>query len=218
VYGGGDILNVSFAEEDPNSTEAEQVQRLGALFFSVGFGCMIGPLILEPFTNMENPKTILNACVLAFGLQAIGWIAEGYFQSFTLTLISTTVRAMGSSISWIDSQVLLQMVVKSDMLGRVVAIDYGLALAAEALSSMVAGLLQDKCHISPRAVSMMMGGLAIAFFILWLCYRVCFSDALFTTSNSNEVCKSPEKDVEKIGNECCRDRIATEQTALLVGP
>ena len=213
VYGGDDILNVSFAEEDPLSTTAEQSTKLGALFFCVGFGCMLGPLILEPFTNMDNPRTVLNACVLGFGLQAIGSIGVGYFQPFSFTLLSTIIRAMGSSITWIDSQVLIQMVVTSDMLGRVVAIDYGLALAAEALSAVVAALLQDRYNVSPREVSMMMGGEAIFFLVLWFCYRIFKSDAIFIEAQGEQ--NESSTDEEATGDPIHDKRAASEQTPLI---
>ncbi len=109
VYGGGDILNVSFAEEDPTSTEKEQSQRLGALFFMVGAGCLLGPILLDPFTNMKNPMTILNVCVGSFAVQAVGCTIMGLFTPFSFAMLGAMIRAAGSSIAWIDSQILLQV-------------------------------------------------------------------------------------------------------------
>ncbi len=109
VYGGGDILNVSFAEEDPTSTEKEQSQKLGALFFMVGAGCLLGPIILDPFTNMKNPMTILNVCVGSYAIQAIGCSIMGLFTPFSCALVGAMIRAAGSSVAWIDSQILLQV-------------------------------------------------------------------------------------------------------------
>lgn len=195
------------------STTAEQSTKLGALFFCVGLGCMLGPLVFEPFTNMDNPITVLNACVLGFGLQAIGSIGVGYFQPFSFTLLSTIIRAMGSSITWIDSQVLIQMVVTSDMLGRVVAIDYGLALAAEAFSAVVAALLQDRYNVSPREVSMMMGGEAIFFLVLWFCYRIFKSDAIFIEAQGEQ--SESSTDEETTGDPIHDKRAASEQTPLV---
>ena len=109
VYGGFDILNVSFAEENPNTNEAERSQRLGALFFSVGLGCLVGPIIVEPFTQILKPRTMLNACVFAFALQAAGSLSMGYFLPFSASVLSTMTRSAGSSIIWIESQILLQV-------------------------------------------------------------------------------------------------------------
>ena len=57
VFGASDVLNVSFSEQ-AHSNEAEDSRRLGALFFCVGFGCLIGPLISDHFTNMKNMYTM----------------------------------------------------------------------------------------------------------------------------------------------------------------
>jgi Bacterial protein of unknown function (DUF894). len=185
VYGGSDILNVSFAEEDPFSTQEEQSKKLGVLFLSVGLGCLIGPILFEPFTRIDKPRTVLNACVLSFILQAVGCLAMGYFRPFSLTIASTIVRSAGSSVLWIDSQVLIQLAVKPEMLGRVVAIDYGFALAAEACSAMIAGLLQDNYNVKPREVSTVMGMEALFFFMLWYCYSAFGSNAVFQTIKEN---------------------------------
>ena len=58
------------------------------------------------------------------------------------------------------------------MLGRVVAIDYGLALAFEALSATLAGILQDNVGLNAREVSTILGIAALALFVLWLCYSI----------------------------------------------
>ena len=238
VYGGSDILNVSFAEEDSSSTEAEQSERLGALFFMTGMGCLFGPLIADPLTKMSEPKTVLNACVASFALQALGCLAMGQMRPFGGTMLSTMVRAAGSSIAWIDSQVLIQVrddiihrllplvcitcntdltntrisiqrYVQPDMLGRVTAIEYGLALASEAFSATISGLLQDDFGLSARQVSSIMGVVGLCFFAMWLCYRIFGSAALLQTPHHLDTVQlSTEKDV--VGEE-----LVTEKSKLL---
>jgi len=211
VYGGSDILNVSFAEEDPFSTKEEQSKKLGTLFLCVGLGCFIGPILFEPFTRIDKPKTVLDACVFSFLFQAVGCLVMGYFRPFSMTMLSTIVRSAGSSILWIDSQVLLQLAVKSDMLGRVVAIDYGFALAAEACSAMVAGLLQDNYNVKPREVSSIMGMEALFFFTLWWCYSTFGSDDVFQTIKENSESEQSTTKLDKRREEMR----ATERTKLL---
>ena len=118
IYGGADVLNVSFSEEveDENghlyvdeNDKSGNSERLGALFFCVGFGCLIGPIISDYWTSMKNHMSILNACVIAFAVEAIGCLGMGYFQPFYLACVFTVIRAAGSSIAWIDSSVLLQV-------------------------------------------------------------------------------------------------------------
>jgi hypothetical protein len=109
VYGGSDPLNVAFVENYPNTSGAEQSQMFGALLFSTGFGCLIGPIMAEPFTSINEPGTLLNSCALGFALQAVGDFALGYFISFEGKFVATLIRAAGSSIAWINSRVLLQV-------------------------------------------------------------------------------------------------------------
>jgi MFS family permease len=194
------------------STQEEQSKKLGILFLSVGLGCLIGPILFEPFTRMDKPRTVLRACVLSFIFQAVGCFAMGYFRPFGFTIISTIVRSAGSSVLWIDSQVLLQLVVKPEMLGRVVAIDYGFALAAEASSAMVAGLLQDNYKLKPRDVSSIMGIEALFFFIVWTCYSTFGSEAVFQIISEN----SKAQDSMTIRHDNRKEEMkATERTRLL---
>ena len=179
IYGGADVLNVSFSEMDDHhqsefsNNQAENSRRLGALFFSVGLGCYIGPLIADNWTSMKNMNTILNACVVAFAIQGIGLLGMSYFfDPFYYTCIFTVVRSVGSSITWIDSSILLQSYSKPDMLGRVMAVDYGLALTGESLSALIVGILQDRMGMSAMKVSSFMGYIAVFMFVLWLAYRL----------------------------------------------
>lgn len=176
VYGGSDVLNVSFAEENLADSEARKSEKLGSLFTAVGVGCLILPLIVERWTRIKDPKTVLNTCVLSFLLQACGCLGQGYFNSFQLTLLFTMLRSGGGNIAWIESQILLQMIVKNDMLGRVVAVDFGLALLSEATSAACAGLLQDEIHLSARQISDIMGLVALAMFILWTFFKLYCSE------------------------------------------
>ncbi len=109
VYGGTDILSVSFAEEDPNLEEATVSLRLGAMYFMTGFGCLVGPIISERFTTMAAPKTILISCVYGFAVMGLGCFGMWYFDSFHCTTFFTFLRAAGSCVSWVDGLVLLQV-------------------------------------------------------------------------------------------------------------
>ncbi len=109
IYGGADILNVSFSEEGHDSNEADNSMRLGILFGCVGCGCLLGPIIADLMTSMENMKSILNACVISFAFQACGCLGIGYCKSFVATCLFTVVRSAGSNLAWIDSSLLLQV-------------------------------------------------------------------------------------------------------------
>ena len=115
VYGGNDVLNVSFSEQGLSGDLEEEdkarisSERLGLLFCSVGIGCFIGPIVCDRFTSMDSYKSILSTCVVSFFLMASGLFGMAYFTSFKCTVFYTAVRASGSSIQWIYSSLLLQV-------------------------------------------------------------------------------------------------------------
>lgn len=179
IYGACDVLNVSFAEEGllrDNITdkqfETESSNRLGILFFMVGAGCLLGPLVSDPIINVKRTETILYSCVFSFGFMAIGCLGMGYFKAFEAVALFTLIRSAGSSVEWIYSSLLLQIMCKDEMLGRVSAIDYGLATASEALSALMAGFLQDDIHMTAREVGFVMSIIAFVSWLLWLHYAL----------------------------------------------
>jgi MFS family permease len=69
IYGAADILNVSFSEQGENSSEINHEgssQRLGIIFAFVGIGCILGPIISEPCTYMDNISSLERACLFSY--------------------------------------------------------------------------------------------------------------------------------------------------------
>jgi hypothetical protein len=148
---------------------------------------------------MKNVLSLFNACIISFALEAIACLGMGYFDSFFLIEVCTVLRSAAASIAWIDSSVLLQVrsyyedtrfqlslicilyinfilhslksFSKPEMLGRVMAFDYALALTGEAFAAMIAGLMQDDLGFTAGGVSIIMGYVAIPMFTVWLIYR-----------------------------------------------
>ena len=58
------------------------------------------------------------------------------------------------------------------MLGRVLSIDYSLALASESLSALLAGVLQDSFGLTAMQVSTVFAIVGFFTFGLWLWYRI----------------------------------------------
>lgn len=214
VYGGGDILNVSFSEEKDDSNTEEQSRKLGAILFVVGVGCFLGPLVADVFTNMNQLKSVLDACVAAFALQAVGFLCMGFFSPFSLTLTGSAMRAAGSSLSWVNSQILLQVklivlnmksifptlkqtfpyttysqqqaLVRPDMLGRVLAVDYGLALLFEASSAVCVGWFLDEIGLTTMQVCIILGCVAVIFFFIWWLFSIYGGDQTIKTPIDSE--------------------------------
>ncbi|CAB9503400.1 Pfam:DUF894 [Seminavis robusta] len=158
VTGATNVLNVSLSERDTDDSiwfisEMDTEQKLGILFSITGIGCILGPLVSDPLTNIEQPKALQLACVFGFVAVTLGCLGVGLFSPFWAVCVFSAVRSAGMGILWLDSQFLLQKFTAKEMLGRVAAVDDALATLSEALSSLLCGFLQDEFHLSAMAVS-----------------------------------------------------------------
>ena len=168
VFGGFDVLNVAFAER--GSVEGRSF-RLGLLFSAIGIGCWVGPIIFDQCIDMSRPKTLQISCIYALCLVAVGSFCMGVSDRFWMACLFTAFRAMGSSVLWIHSSLLLQKFSAPSMLGRVLSIDYSLALLSEAFSAYLAGRLRDDAGLSIEEVSFVLGSLAATTLAIWVIYH-----------------------------------------------
>ena len=172
IYGAGDVLNVSFSERGPDgSLDMDgSSERLGMLFGAVGFGCFLGPVLVDRFTRMDRAQTIERACIFSFAAMTVGCYGLSSVGSFAWVCLFTSIRSAGSSIVWIQSSLLLQKFSAGDVLGRVMSIDYALATLSEAFSAMIGGVAQDRLDLSAENVSFLMSLVGFATFIIWSIY------------------------------------------------
>jgi len=176
IYGAADVLNVSYSErglddgDDAMTTEESSSQRLGILFAFVGIGCFIGPIVADPFTDMDRSESLERMCWISFLSMAVGCYGLSQVESFGWVCVMTSVRSAGSSIVWIDSSLLLQKFASNNMLGRVMAVDYALATLSEAFSAMAGGMLQDDVGMSAEDVSLIMAVVGLVTLVVWGVY------------------------------------------------
>ncbi len=175
AYGAVDVLNVSFSargsEMDPSKTSL----KLGVLFGCVGVGCILGSVITDATSDLAFPRRIARLSVGGFFCTstALFWMAAtpGAFVSLCA---STVIRTIGTSIVWINSTLLIQKFTPQALLGRVSSFDTGVALFAEAVSALGAGMLMDEKHMSAEGLSLILGCIALCFFFFWspLAFRI----------------------------------------------
>lgn len=178
VTGATNVLNVSLSERsDGDETmwilrNMDTEQRLGILFSITGIGCIMGPLLADPLTSVEQPRALQLACIYGFIAVTIGCFGVGVFHPFWMVCVFSAVRSAGGGILWLDSQFLLQKFTAKEMLGRVAAVDEALATLAEALSSLLCGILQDRGNLTAERVSGAQGLLGFVFVVLWSFYHI----------------------------------------------
>lgn len=116
IYGAADVLNVSFSERGVSDVGRDSAynlegssRRLGVLFAFVGLGCFFGPIAIEPFTHMNETKSLERACWGSYLLMAVGCWGLSRFEGVAWICVFTAVRSSGSSVICVYSSLLLQV-------------------------------------------------------------------------------------------------------------
>ncbi|CAJ1903089.1 unnamed protein product [Cylindrotheca closterium] len=174
--GACDVLNVVVSEQDDDtgglSSGFSSNFKLGVLFFFVGTGCMIGPLVSQPFVDAERPSTLQLSCALSFAIATIGYVGWCWGPpSFWVLCFFALLRSAGSSVTWINSSILLQKFASTEMMGRVMSMDYAVALAGEALSAYLCGFLMDRYGLSFHEVVFGLTMISLISTAFWFIYH-----------------------------------------------
>jgi len=109
IWGAADILNVSFSHIE--NDEAESSRRMGALYSSIGIGCLIGPIVANStIVDGKKPATLQLAILFGLAMLTIGWLGvASNASSFKLVCFFTAIRTTGSSLIWLFSTLLMQV-------------------------------------------------------------------------------------------------------------
>ncbi|GAB5490364.1 MAG: MFS transporter [Phototrophicaceae bacterium] len=113
------------------------------LWSALGFGALIGPML----TNRVNDGSVAKMRRLinvGFVLLLGSWIIMGFANSLMIISLAIFVRAMGGSINWTYSNVIIQKTAPDAKLGRMFSIDTAGFYFATLLSTIAHGWLIDK--------------------------------------------------------------------------
>lgn len=115
----------------------------------------------------------------------------GISEYYWTVVVLSVLRSMGNSCVWIYSSLLLQKFSEPEMLGRVAAMDYSLALLAECASALIAGLMQDHLHMKAEEVALYLGTFGLCCGVCWSLFHFCgYGAALYTDEDSTGVTES----------------------------
>lgn len=115
---------------------------LGILYSAFGLGAIVGPLLLNRFSD-GSVRVMRRLVVVGFVLVVAGWLFIGAAPTLGLAALAFTLRAMGGSVNWTYSSTMIQMSVPDAMLGRVFSFDWIGFYSMTAVSTLVTGLLVD---------------------------------------------------------------------------
>ena len=118
------------------------ITSMAILWAAFGFGAIIGPFITNRFS--DGSVGVLRRLIIAgFALMALGWLLWGLAPSLEFLVFAVVVRAMGGSINWTYSSVIIQQVVPDEYLGRAFSLDFAGFELAQSIGIVVIGLLID---------------------------------------------------------------------------
>lgn len=115
---------------------------LSIMYAAFGIGAVLGPLLFNRF-NDGAVHTMRRLIIAGFVLMVIGWLTMAAGSTLVLVCVALVLRAMGGSVNWTYSSVILQKSTPDSYLGRVFSIDmFGFQLAS-VVSTLATGLVVD---------------------------------------------------------------------------
>ena len=169
IWGPGDVLGVEVGTvrmENGIEDEALSSYRIGLFYSCTGLGVTLGPNIANFFSDAEKPVTLQQCCCASIFVAMTGWIAAGLAPSFNWFLVASFWSGLAYGVLWSYSSLLLQILVDTKMLGRVLSLEYLIFVSFEAISSSITGPLFDMGY-STDQLCFWAAGLAAIAMILW---------------------------------------------------
>lgn len=113
---------------------------LGILYSTFGLGAVAGPLLANR-VNDGSLRRMRRLVTVGFIVIVAGWVVLGGATGLLLAALAMLLRAIGGSINWTYSTIMLQKTAPGLYLGRVFSLDYAGFQIATVLSTMVHGAL-----------------------------------------------------------------------------
>lgn len=113
---------------------------LSIMYTAFGVGAVLGPLL----TNRINDGSVgqmRRLIGLGFAWITLGWLVFGGASTLALVSGALVLRAMGGSINWTYSSVIIQKSVPDQFLGRVFSLDMAGFQLASVISTIITGLV-----------------------------------------------------------------------------
>lgn len=121
---------------------------LGIFYAAFGIGAVISPILLNRF-NQDSVRLMRRYVALGYATITLGWFLFGGAPTLFLAALGILVKAMGSSIYWTYSSVILQKTVPDKFLGRVFSLDLAGFQLSTVLSIIITGGVLDRFTGAP---------------------------------------------------------------------
>lgn len=115
-----------------------------SIFWSAfGIGAVIGPLVANRLFNDGSIQRMRRLILFGFVIVTIGLSIVSFANSISLVAFAVMFRAIGGSINWTYSSVIIQQSVEDNFLGRIFSLDWIGSFSATAISTIVIGAMVD---------------------------------------------------------------------------
>ncbi|MCE2490005.1 MAG: MFS transporter [Anaerolineae bacterium] len=140
---------------------------LSIMYAAFGIGAVSGPLLLNRF-NDGRVRVMRRLIRYGFLLMSVGWLVMGGAGTLPLVALALTLRAMGTSICWTYSSVIIQKSVPDRFLGRMFSLDMASFQFVGACSILLTGYLIDYFGVvQVRDVVLLLAGFSTLPLVLW---------------------------------------------------
>ncbi len=115
---------------------------MSILWSAFGIGAIVGP-ILTNWVNNGTVRIMRRLIIGGYVLVTLGWFLFSSAPTLVVAALALVVRAMGGSINWTYSSVIIQKSVPDEFLGRMFALDMAGFQFATTVSIFVTGQVID---------------------------------------------------------------------------
>ncbi len=141
---------------------------LGLLYAAFGLGAIMGPLLVNRFNN-DTVRRMRRLVIVAYMLISVGLFLFSGAPSLLLAALALIIKAMGSSVYWTYSSVILQKTVPDAFLGRVFSLDLAGFQLAVVISVVITGaLVQSVGTPGTRAIAFGTAAVSVIPLVLWI--------------------------------------------------
>ncbi len=111
---------------------------LGILWTAFGLGALVGPLIVNRFSD-GSVRIMRRLIIIGYAFITIAWFVFGFAPALSIAALALFIRAMGGSVYWTYSSVIVQKTAPDHYLGRMFSLDQAGFQFAVVVSTIVIG-------------------------------------------------------------------------------
>eukprot|EP01129_Flabellula_baltica_P008905 TRINITY_DN3565_c0_g2_i1.p1 TRINITY_DN3565_c0_g2~~TRINITY_DN3565_c0_g2_i1.p1 ORF type:complete len:521 (+),score=82.87 TRINITY_DN3565_c0_g2_i1:58-1563(+) len=168
AWGAIDLTTVRMSEDE--FVIGKSSTSLGILWscFSIGFGA--GPVILDLLGAGKSMKRMHLSFLIMFIIRGGGYFLQSWSPDLGTFILFNVIRTVGEGGTYVYSSALLQQIVPSSVLGRVLSFEMAFRYFVQILSNVSAGILIDTVQLSSRMVILIFSIVHVVSNIWYLIY------------------------------------------------